>query len=335
MNYESSAIILFTINSILPLILLIVLGYVLKRIGFFTKEFLKIGNRLVFYVCLPVLLFKNIAEIESLSQIPFDVVLYILAIIAILLLLGFCATLMVSDPRQKGVLHQCIFRSNFALIGVPLAELIGGSEGVRIAAVLSLFSIPIYNISGVIVLSVYKGKGVGIDGKKIVKGIVTNPLIIGVCSGLIWAVAKSLMAGTGVMNGLVGLTFLPSTVDFIARAATPLALIVLGGQFDFQKMAGYKKPLLIGLIGRNLIAPLLGVGAAGIMVKAGMVSFGPEVFAALIALFGTPVAVASAVMAESMDNDGQLAGQLVVWTSLLSIVSLFFCIALSRAFGLL
>lgn len=328
-------ILLFTMNSIMPLILLILLGYLLKRIGFFTKEFLKIGNKTVFYVCLPVLLFKNIADIEDLSVIRPDVIGYVGVVIAALLVIGFLTTLTVVDPRQKGVLHQCIFRSNFALIGVPLAELIGGAAGVRMAAILSLFTIPIFNISGVVVLSVYKGKGVKIDKKKILRDILTNPLIIGIFAGFLFALVRMQISDSEIWQAMSRVTFFSDTISFVARSATPLALLVLGGQFDFQKISGYRKPLMIGVTGRNVIAPLIGVGLAGILVKIGYLNFEPDVFAALIALFGTPVAVSSAIMAEAMQNDGQLAAQLVVWTSLVSVVSLFAVIAISRACSLL
>lgn len=329
------AILLFTLNSIMPLILLILIGYWLKRIGFFTQEFLKIGNRTVFYVCLPVLLCKNIADIEDLSVIRPDVIGYVGIVIAVLLFIGYLTTFTVSDPKQKGVLHQCIFRSNFALIGVPLAELISGPDGVRMAAILSLFTIPIFNISGVVVLSVYKGQGVKLNIRKIVKDILTNPLIIGIFAGFIFAVLKMYAGNSALWNTMSEVTLFSDTVSFIARSATPLALLVLGGQFDFQKISGYRKALVIGVVGRNIVAPIIGIGIAGILTGMGILDFGPEVFAAMIALFATPVAVASAVMAEAMDNDGQFAAQLVVWTSLISVISLFAVIAICRGCMLL
>ncbi len=328
-------ILLFTVNSILPLIILILIGYILKVKGFFTKEFLKIGNKTVFYVCLPVLLFKNIADIEDMSMIRADVIVYSIVIIALLILSGYLVSFMIPDVKQKGVLHQCVFRSNFALIGVPLSELIGGSSGIRVAAILSMFSIPLFNIAGVIVLSVYKGEKIKIDVKKIFKDIIKNPLILGVLSGIVFAVGRMYLADTEFAHAVEKMTFINSAIGYVSRAATPLALIILGGQFDFKRLSGYKKQLTVGVVGRNIFAPLLGVGVAGILTGMGVLDFGPEVFAALISLFATPVAVASAVMAEAMDNDGQLAGQLVVWTSLISMLSLFVVIALARAFGLL
>lgn len=328
-------ILLFTLNTIMPVILLMVLGYVLKRINFLTPEFLKIGNKTVFFVLLPLLLFKNIADINDISQIRMDVIGYVVILIAVLLIIGFFMGLTVKDPKQKGVIHQCIFRSNFALIGVPLAELMGGNNGVLMAAVISLFSIPIFNVLAVIVLSIYKDGKIKLNIKKILLDIVKNPLIIGVLSGLIVAFIKFSLTKHGISNPFGKVTFLYTVVSYLARAATPIALIVLGGQFDLQRMSGYKKQLIIGVTGRNLIAPLLGVGGAVILTLCGHFNFGPDVFAALIALFGTPVAVASAIMAEAMDNDGQLAGQLVVWTTILSLITLFVIIFIVRALGLL
>ena len=328
-------ILLFTVNSIMPLILLILLGYFLKSKNFFSEGFLATGNKLVFYVLLPVLLFKNIADIDDLSEIRLDVCAYVLVMIIILFTVGWVLTFFIPDKKQKGVIHQCIFRSNFALIGVPLAELIAGSSGVRVAAILSLFTIPIFNVAGVIVLSVYKGGKVKIDKKKMLKDIVTNPLIIGVLTGLLFVLIKQPLKGTSVYAMASTLSFIGTAIGYVAKSATPVALIVLGGRFDLKKTAGYKKELFIGILGRNFFAPLLGVGTAVILTLTGVLDFGPEVFAALIALFGSPIAVASAIMAEAMDNDGKLAGQLVVWTSLASIVSLFLVIAISRGLGVL
>lgn len=328
---------LFTVNCIMPVILIMVLGYILKQKGFFTSEFLKIGNKTVFYVSLPVLLYKNIADIEDISQIRMDVIAYMFIAVAVLFVIGWIFSLFISDPKQKGVIHQSTFRSNFALIGVPLAELMGGSNGVVMAAVISLFSIPLFNVLAVIVLSVYKDGKVKISIKKLLLDIYKNPLIRGVLLGLLVAFIKYLFAKNGKTHPLdyEGVAFINTTITFIARSATPLSLLILGGQFELQQISGYKKPLIMGLVARNFIAPLFGVGIAAVLTKCGILDFGPDVFAALIALFATPVAVASAIMADAMENDGQLAAQLVVWTSLLSLVTLFVVIFIVRAIGLL
>jgi len=328
-------IFIFSVNAVLPLILIILLGYFLKQKGFLSKEFLKIGNKLVFRVCLPVMLFCNIAELEDVNQIPWKAVVYVFCIIIIFVILGFILAAFTPDVNQKGVMMQCVFRSNFALIGVPLAELLYGSAGVSAAAVLSAFTIPMYNILAVLVLTGFKGGEAGASIKKQIQGILHNPLISGVLLGIIVLILKKPANSIIPQTVFQNLGFVKTTLHYISRSATPLSLIVLGGQFEFSKIKGYRKQLIAGTLSRTVIAPLIGLGIAAFLTKSGLVVFEPAIFAALISLFATPVAVASAIMAEEMDNDGQLAAQLVVWTSLISVFTLFVFIFFARMLGLL
>lgn len=328
-------ILLFTTNAILPLILLILLGFVLKQIGLLTKEFLKVGNKLVFRVCLPTLLFCNIAKLDAISDIPFHAVFFALGVIALLVILGYFSTFVTKEPRQKGVMMQCVFRSNFALIGIPLAEMIGGSKGVTTAAILSAFTIPTYNILAVIVLNAFIGGKSEHSLSKQIKEIKKNPLIIGVALGVIVLLAKPIFESSGISKVIGELTFLDTTLTYVSRTATPLALLVLGGQFEFGSVAGYKKQIIVATLGRTVVAPLLGVFGAYLLMLGHVTYFEPATIAAFIALFGTPVAVSSAIMADEMNNDGQLAAQLVVWTSILSIITLFLFIFGSRMLGIL
>ena len=326
---------LFTVNAIMPLLLLILLGYILKRIGMLSKEFLKIGNKLVFRVCLPTLLFCNISELEDIRSIPLNAVFFVLAVIVILVLLGYFSTYVTDDKAQKGVMMQCIFRSNFALIGIPMAEMIGGSKGVTIAAILSAFTIPLYNILAVIVLSAFITEKSDQSLSKQLKAIAKNPLIIGVMLGLAALFCKQFFAAGPVLKAVNSLSFLRTTLSYISRTATPLALLVLGGQFEFHSVNGYRKQIIVATLGRTVIAPLLGVVGAYLLMRSNVTYFEPAAIAAFIALFGTPVAVSSAIMADEMKNDGQLAAQLVVWTSLLSILTLFLFIFGARMLGIL
>ena len=334
-----SDIFIFSLNAIMPLICIIILGYVLKCTGFFSKEFLKNGNKLVFRVCLPVMLFVNIAGLESLSGIPWNAVVYVMCIIALFVFIGMITAHFTADPKQKGVMMQCVFRSNFALIGVPLAELISGTSGVTAAAILSAFTIPVYNILAVIVLSVFRDSGNSAGGaiqiKKQLANIAKNPLIAGVFAGILVLILKINFAPY-IPEGLFrNFKFLHTSLVYIARAATPLSLFVLGGQFEFSCIKGFRKQIIVGTLCRVLIAPFCGIGIAILLCRNGILNFGPDVFAALISLFATPVAVASAIMVEEMENDGQLASQLVVWTSLISVFTLFSFIFISRMLGAL
>ena len=147
---------IFALNAILPIILLIFFGYFLKRKNFLDEAWFKKGNKLIFRVCLPFLLFTNVYNIESFTAINWSVVIYSeIAIFTVFFLGMLLVKLTIPDDRQKGVVLQCTFRSNFAIIGLTLAESLGGPEGVGIAAILSAFSIPTFNILAVIALTMF------------------------------------------------------------------------------------------------------------------------------------------------------------------------------------
>lgn len=334
---------LFALNAILPIILLILFGYLLKQKNFLDEGWFKKGNKLIFRVCLPCMLFVNVYNIESFTDINWSVVIYSeLAIFTTFFIGLIMVRLTVPDRKQKGVILQCMFRSNFAIIGLPLAESLGGAEGRGIAAILSAFSIPTFNILAVIALTMFLD---GEDGhkanlKEVLVKIAKNPLIIGVVCGLVALGIRSFIPVTADENLVFSLSgslkFFYDTVNNLARISSPLALVILGGLFDFAAVKGMLKEIIIGTVSRVVAVPLTVIGLAVILSKyTGLISFDATVYPALVALFGSPVAVSSAIMAQEMDNDGILAGQLVVWTSIASIFTTFLAIFLLRTIGLL
>ena len=354
------AIFMTAINAILPIVLLILLGYALKRIGFLTGEFLKVGNKLVFNVCLPCMLFVNIYSIDDFAAVDWGLVIY--SVIAVFVIYGIgliVSVVTTKDNRRRGVILQCTYRSNFAIIGISLAaSLAGHAAGAQdtvngVVAIIQVFTIPIFNILAVVSLSVFVRKPVAqTDGegvpavrrhtevKGILLGIVKNPLIIGILLGLVAVgirYAERAAFGSPAPFTLEGnLTFLYNALYSLKQVATPLALIVLGGQFEFSAASGMSGEIVVGTLFRIVIAPLIGVGCAVLLSEfTDLLSFGQTEYPALVALFGTPVAVSSAIMAAEMDNDQQLAGQLVVWTSICSIFTLFVQVFILMSVGLL
>ena len=326
-------IFLFAFNAISPIILLILLGYILKKTNFLDTGWFKKGNKFVFRVCLPVLLFMNVYNIKSLEEINWTVVIYAEIIILLMFFLGLLLVkTTIPEDRQKGVILQCVFRSNFAIIGIPLAESLGGAEAMGIASILSAFSIPTFNILAVIALTMYNKDENGHKASltDTLKKIVTNPLILGVAAGMVVLVIRSLIpvsADTGevVFSIKSNLPWLYNALNNISKISSPLALIVLGGQFDFAAVKELKKQIAIGTMARVVMVPAIALSVAIVLsTYTNLFHFSPEVYPALIALFGSPVAVSSAIMAQEMDNDGVLAGQLVVWTSIASIFTIFF-----------
>ncbi len=339
--YMLADILWTSVNAIFPVVLLIALGYILRRIGFMQDGFLKGSKNLVFKVLLPCSLFVNIYSISGIRAIRWDVVVYSIVLILLTFAIGFLAgNLATKDPLRKGVVWQCAFRSNFAIIGLPLATALGGDEGAAVASVLSAFAIPLFNLCSVGALTLYTGG----DGQKhsplrFLSEVFKNPLTLGVLTGLLALLIRSLQSvafGSVVFSLERDLPYLYKVLSNMKSATTPLALLTLGGQCVFSAAKGMYKELAVGTVCRIIVAPLIAVCGAVLLSRyTNLLHCGNGEYAALIALFGAPVAVSSAIVAGEMGNDEQLASQLVVWTSVGSLISIFLFACFMMGTGLL
>lgn len=328
-------------NAVVPIVLLILLGYWLRQKNFLTGEFVKIGNKLVFKICLPCSLFINVYDVAGFEIIQWDVVLYCVVMVFVVCVLG--VVLAVSTTKRlsyRGSIAQSVFRSNMAIIGLSLASALGGAGAVAMTSVVSAFTVALFNVLAVFVLSMFaEGDGKGkTDFRKILLNIVKNPLIIGIALGMLCLVIRSLQTslfGQPVFLLKRDLKFAYTVLNNLKSLASPFALIVMGGQFTFSAVKGMWKEILSGTLGRIVLAPALGIGLAVVLNSLGVFSWDGSVYPALIALFGSPTAVSSAIMAGQMGADEQLATQLVVWTSIGSIFTIFLTVVMLMSFGLL
>ena len=180
---------LMACDAVLPIVLLVALGYILKKIKVIKGEFQKTCNNFCFRILIPILLFKNVYDIEDLGKLK-DYglfILYVVLFIFMLFVIGFLfVKFCIKDDKQKGVMHQAFYRSNYAIIGTALAAFIseslglgGESEIVAIAALVAAVSIPFFNMFAVISLTIFdKTNGEKINIKKLLLNIIKNPLII-------------------------------------------------------------------------------------------------------------------------------------------------------------
>ena len=137
---------LFSANVIVPIFLLILLGYVLTRLRLWDEHFLKIANDVCFKCLLPVLLFYNVASANIFDVFNGKLILYVCICACVLCgLLFLVVPLFVKDNKRRGVMIQGTFRSNFLLFGVPLGLSIGGDKG----AVLLRFGSALAIVNGV------------------------------------------------------------------------------------------------------------------------------------------------------------------------------------------
>lgn len=299
-------------SVVCPLFLMMSLGYLLRKLGIFNERFLNELNNLCFKVFLPILLFINVyqsntAEVFQLNLVVFAIASVVGSYVMVFLVVPFLER----KNKKRGVLIQGIFRSNFILFGITVTISLYGNAYVGITAVLIAFIIPIFNILSVIALEVFSAGRV--DHKKIWIGIITNPLIL-----------ASVFAFLFVFTGIELPVVIEMTIADIGKVATPLAFIILGGSFKFSRIMTNIKPILIGVGGRLIVIPVIFLSLAVFL------GFRNEALGVLVALLASPTAVSSFVMAQHMEGDGELAGQLVVISSFASIATIFIWIAVLK-----
>jgi len=306
-------IFLFSANAILPILLVMLIGYWLHHVKIVNDDFIARANRLCFTVTLPIQEFANIYNPEDI-QLPSGrlIAFAVISVIVTVTVLWVVIPLIEKDQRKAGSMIQAIYRGNFLLFGIPLATNLFGEEGMLPTALLLPIAVPLYNVLAVIVLSRFGGENKP-KPKHVIKTILTNPLIV----------AAVLALGVSFLKVQLP-AFLTKTASSIGASATPLALMMLGAQFDVAKFKTTIRQTLFSSAMRLVIVPAI------VMTIAVLLGFrGPELGAILI-LFCAPTAVSSFIMARSMGCDGDLAGQLVVSTTFFCGFTLFLEVALLK-----
>ena len=322
---------LFAINAVTPIIGMVVIGYLLKKIGFIDQKFSKQANKLVFRVFLPVMLFLNVYKVENLAEMEYGYILYAATATLIIFILAFPMAILVTEKRERrGVMLQAAFRSNYALVGIALAGSLFGEAGELTASFMSLVSVPLINILAVISLTVFNKEGKRPTLSGVLLGIAKNPLIEAIVLGILAVILREALGGAGVNLHIRNVEPLWKIMGYLSGLATPLALIALGGQFEFSALPGMKRELIVGVAVRTLIVPLLSLSVAYILFGE---HFDGAAFAALAAMFATPNAVSTVPMTQEMGGDAALAGQLVVWTTLFSAFTIFMTAFVFRLLG--
>lgn len=307
---------ILSFNVVLPLFLCIALGYCLRLMNMLEETTQKSLNKLCFKVFLPIHLFNSIYTTNI--SAAFNGLLVELTVVGVLaLFVGLMVFIpkIEHDDAKRGVMIQAIFRSNYALFGLPVVSSLCGDDKVGPASLLISLIVPLFNVLAVICLETFRGGKP--DVKKMLIGIAKNPLIIGSVLGIL-ANVLDIPIPAGVHKGIIDL----------GRVATPLALVALGAGFQFRRISGYTRQLFICITGRLVAAPLL------MLTIAALLGLREELLAPVLAVFGSPVATSSYTMAEQMNGDGTLAASLVVLTTALAILTVFLFIFGMKQLGL-
>lgn len=297
--------------TVFPILAYMLIGIGTRKAGLLSEKSRGELNALVFKLLLPASIFNNLYHSDLEGADPGPVLLYgASAVILTAALAWFVYSRIEPERSRRPVLIQNAFRSNFVLFGLPLSRLLlEGKHTHGLTEILIAVIVPIFNILAVFILQFYREDKVSF--KSVLLGILRNPLIISAVAGLLFK-----------LSGLSLPVLLAKPLQGLAQCATPLALIVLGAGFSFQKSREFAPKLAAAVAVRLLLVPALCLGGAVLL------GFRNEALVAYICMFASPVAVASYAMAQQMDADHELAGQILVYDSLFSSFSLFLIIAL-------
>lgn len=309
---------LFSVNVVAPLFILIAAGYILRHIHLISENFLFEANKFVFKLCLPLMLFQNIQKSFQDNFINTRIIwVSLIGVLFVIIISTLIVMATVKKQGQRGSMIQGIYRSNFLIYGLPLATGIYGEAAIAPISLLMGAVIPLFNVAAVIILSVFSEKNDHrISFKEIIKDILKNPLIIGCACGAI----------AGYFNFHIPKLINDPLTDF-AGIATPLALFVMGGEFKFRSLKQNFLKVIFVTFARLILVPL---AALFICIQMGFRNIELSI---LLCLFATPTAVSSYIMAKNMGCDGELSGQIVVLTTIVSCVTIFFFIFFLRYFS--
>ena len=302
-------------NAVLPMCLIMALGYGTRRLGWIRREEIFAINKIAFRIFLPCLLYYNV-YCSDLSG-SFDPLLMAYAVGGVLLTFGLSLgyTLLTEKlPERRGVMIQGMFRSNYVIMGIPVATALLGADQLGTVSILIAVVVPLFNMLAVVVLEVFRGqkpKPLHILGQ-----IAKNPLVIGSVLGIL-----TLAAGIRLPH------ILEQTIQNISAIASPLQLFLLGAFFQFSGLKTYRRELVTVSAAKLIVSPglFLGLGA--------LLGFRGVAFVSLIGIFASPTAVNSFTMAQQMGGDAELAGDIVVTTSAVSILTMFLWIFLFKSLG--
>lgn len=315
---------IYSLNATVPVFLVIVIGYLLNRGKMFNEGFIAAANKFTFRVCLPVMIFIDMANSNITGDFDAKLVGFSAAITTIMFaLIWIGAKLFIKDKSIIGAFVQASYRSSVAVMGFAFMMNIYGNIGMMPMIIIGC--VPLYNIYAVTVLT-FEAPDAQNDPdkknkiKKAIIGIIKNPIIIGIVIGCLGSLIH-------IMDYLPVMA--TKTLDNLRVMATPLSLIVIGASFEGKAAIAKIKPTIVSCVIKLIVLPVVFISAAILL------GFRNEALLALVIMLGSPTTPSCYIMAKNMNNDGVLTSSVIAATTLVSSVTLTFFIFLMKAMGLI
>ncbi len=310
---------IFSLNATVPIFTLMVLGYLFRKIGLIDEKASTWMNKFVFNAALPVLVFKDLADQNFAETWNGKFVLFCFAVTSIsIAFIALLSKWIVKDRAKRGEFIQSSYRSSAALLGIAFIHNIYGDSASGMGPLMILGSVPLYNVFAVIVLMLTaendkSGQDIGKRLQSTVRGILTNPIILGIAVGMLWSVLR-----------IPQPKIFRTIVSDIAALATPLGLMSMGAAFDFRKALNELKPALIASFIKLFVL------AAIFLPLAVMSGFAGEQIVAILVMLGSATTVSCYIMAKSMGHEGTLSSSVIMLTTFGCSFSLTFWLYILR-----
>ena len=310
---------IFSLNATVPIFLMMLLGLLFRKIGWIDEVFASKMNKFVFLVPLPVLLFEDLATVDFAEVWDMKFVLFCFGATLISIVIAAAVSFLWKDRSIQGEFIQASYRSSAALLGIAFIQNIYGDAGM--APLMIIGSVPLYNVMAVVVLSFFQPERKKLDrqvGINTLKGIITNPIILGIIAGLLWSALRLPIP-----------SILEKTVSNIGAVATPMGLMAMGATFDIRKAFGKAKPAVAASVMK-----LVGF-AALFLPLAVWLGFRREQLVAILIMLGSATTVSCYVMARNMGHEGVLTSSTVMLTTLFSAFTVTGWLYILRTLGLI
>lgn len=310
---------IFSLNATVPVFLMMVLGYLLHKIGWMDDEFASKMNRFVFRVPLPVLLFGDLAAVDFARVWNMKFVSFCFGVTVISIAVSAGISFLWKDRSIQGEFIQASYRSSAAILGIAFIQNIYGTAGM--APLMIIGSVPLYNVMAVLVLSLFKPGQRGLDRsvmKTTLWGIATNPIILGIAAGLLWSALRL------PMPQIMG-----KMISSVGGVTTPMGLMAMGAAFDLRKAFAKVKPAVTAALIKL-------IGFCAVFLPAAIrLGFREEELVAILVMLGSATTVTCFVMAKNMGHEGVLSSSVVMLTTLFSAFTLTGWLYLLRSMGLI
>ena len=310
---------LFSLNATMPIFMMMVVGWCLKKMKMVEEKSVAVMNKLVFKLFLPALLFMDLAKQDFAGMWDTTFVVFCAATTCISILVAMLLSFLCKDKEDRGEFIQASYRSAAATLGIAFMTNI--YDNVSMVALMIIGSVPIYNMIAVIILELTSPENKGAVSraqliKKTLQSIATNPIILSIIAGLLWSVLK-----------LPQPVIFVKSVTYLGNVASPLALIVLGATFEFSELKEKILPIIAIVFNKLFLFCII------FLPLAIYLGFRDDKVVAALIMLGSATTSSSFIMAKNMGHKGVISSSAVMVTTLLSSFSLTIWLFLLRVLG--